>query len=50
MATWICDSCGTTGVVPPGQTSDHVLCTDCGESVLPGDWGLGPGSTARVAT
>ena len=35
MATWTCDSCGATGVVPEGSTSDQVLCDTCGEPVLP---------------
>lgn len=34
---WVCDYCGNTGNVPPGQTSDHVLCPDCGEPVQPDD-------------
>jgi hypothetical protein len=36
MATWTCDTCGSTGVIPSGSTSDHVLCDTCGEPVLPG--------------
>lgn len=35
MAAWTCDTCGSTGQVPPGQTSDDVLCDTCGEPVLP---------------
>jgi hypothetical protein len=36
MPTWICDTCGATGEVPAGSTSDQVLCDTCGEPVLPG--------------
>jgi hypothetical protein len=37
MPTWTCDTCGATGEVPPGSTSDQVLCDTCGEPVLPDD-------------
>ena len=40
MARWTCDHCGATGEVPPGETSDQVLCSVCGEPVLP-DQGRG---------
>lgn len=35
MSRWVCDYCGATGRVPEGQTSDNVLCDQCGEPVLP---------------
>jgi hypothetical protein len=37
MATWTRDTCGATGEVPPGSTSDQLLCDACGAPVLPHD-------------
>ena len=36
MAEWVCDFCGRTGATEAGETTDHVLCPDCGEPVTPG--------------
>ncbi len=35
MGSWHCDWCDTSGEVPAGHTSDHVLCDVCGEPVEP---------------
>lgn len=35
MAKWLCDCCGQTGMTSAGETTDQVLCPDCGEPVLP---------------
>ena len=35
MARWVCDYCGEIGRIPPGDEVEHVLCTTCGEPVLP---------------
>lgn len=35
MARWVCDYCGETGDVPEGDSVENVLCTTCGEPVLP---------------
>ena len=37
MARWVCDYCGEIGQIPPGDEVEHVLCTTCGEPVLPYD-------------
>jgi hypothetical protein len=37
VATWICDTCGATGDLPEGSTSDQINCDTCGEPVLPDD-------------
>jgi DNA-directed RNA polymerase subunit RPC12/RpoP len=35
MEQWVCDFCGQTGVTDDGETTDQVLCPDCGEPVTP---------------
>ena len=35
MASWVCDLCGQTGDLPPGEPVERVQCAVCGEPVLP---------------